>query len=981
MPSREKGSSPKKNPAHPALLAVMALLLLAAFVFGQVEVLKGRTLTGFAFSLAAVGLGLALYLGKGQLPKLGVKTQSPRRKSRGPKGPGGFLKNLDPVSLLKGAGVLAALVLAGMGQFYLCQAGGDSTLKAGLWFFSAAAVLLVASLWSWRREGLKNAPLAPSAEWILLGLVLLIAVFLRSYQIASLPSGLFIDQGFQGYSAQRILHEGWRPFYVEDIFHAYSLALYQLAFWFKLFGAGEVSLKLFYAFLGILGFPLVYWSFRQLAGPRVALLILFILAVMRWNYLFSRNGFPTVQMMLYMFGTLSFLLYAILPKKPADPKPFYKAAIAAAAFFVLGVFPFAFFSLFYTVKEKSAVLAVLAVLAALGLLALMAFFIYRSKNRPTLVATLLAAGFFVSGFYTYQAYKVFPLLLVLWALYEAVVNWRELKKKWPYILLFAVLAVVLVLPVLANPNTRENDLSIFPRIRAEHSLRPFLEVLSRTAVMFNRQGDPNPRHNLQDYRMLDDVSGALLILGLAYALFRANRRKYFYALAGFFVMSLACVLSIDAAHANRLFAMTPFIAFVIAAPLSALWGRLRALWGEKGEWAFLVAAAPFLVAMTDQNFDVYFHKQARNQACWSEYSIAETSAGRMVADHGGNYDYYVTPRYYNFYTLDFLAYPWLNQVKPLLLPDSLVSRSPGTSRGLYYALEQGRTGVLDMLKTLYPGGTAEYLVDPTGNTVEYFYRVPPEEAAKAKGLTARFDPPAGGKAGAQIDRFPDGLPPGPYHAELTGNLYVPVTGDYQWELKGNVKAGLKVKGSRPGRGFAHLDKGEHPATVELTVPEGVTPSLVIQQVPEKGVATILDAGSFDSLPSAKGLLGRYFNNWDGAGSPLLAEWDPILNFTNGNDFSVQPPPASVQWAGEIEVQEAGTYRFLGSPPNIASLKVDGKEWPLGEAQSKGRSLTAGRHSIELRVGKGQRFDNFSFYWTLPDGKTEVVPYSVLGEIR
>ncbi len=173
-------------------------------------------------------------------------------------------------------------------------------------------------------------------------------------------------------AALRILHEGWHPFYVEDVFHAYSLALFQLAFWFKLFGATEVSLKLFYAFLGLLGFPLIYWTFRQLAGTRVALLSLFILAVMRWNINFSRNGFPTVQMSLYMFGTIAFLIHAIHGNKSSKKSIFNAMAIGAGAFFVLGVLPFAFFSFYSMLAKMRLPLMLLSVFLTLAVLAFLA---------------------------------------------------------------------------------------------------------------------------------------------------------------------------------------------------------------------------------------------------------------------------------------------------------------------------------------------------------------------------------------------------------------------------------------------------------------------------------------------------------------------------------------------------------------------------------------------------------------------------------
>jgi hypothetical protein len=973
------GSSQWRN----ILYAVLGLV----FLVGQVFIMKDFFLPGLAFSLLSLGPGLLVYLTGSELfkdrpaavPKRPlVRIPSPQKTKALGKVRTQSLSGSSLVSfkwtipgLFRGVGTASALILAGVGQFYMLQQGDGSTLWKGLLFFLAASILFIGSLWPWMREGLRNIPIPSGLEMALLAVVLVLAVFLRAYRIESLPSGLFIDQGYEGLAALRILHEGWRPFYVEDIFHAYSLALYQLALWFKLFGSGEVSLKLFYAFLGLLGLPLVYWTFRQLAGTRVALLSLFILTVMRWNYLFSRDGFPTVQMTLYMFGTMAFLTYAVQGKRTVEKAFFQKASIAAAVFFVLGVLPFAFFSFLGMLKQIHVPMAILAVILTLAALAYLVFAVKTSKNQESLISMLIAAGFFTAGAYTYQAYKAFPLLVILYGLYEITVNFKMVKSFWKEIAIFAGLSVVLCLPVIFNPNSRENELMV-------HGFRQFLQVLGRTAIMFNRQGDPNARHNLQDYRMLDDISAALFILGLVYSLSRVWRRKYFYILVGFFVMILPCVLSIDAAHANRLFALTPFIAFLVATPLSALWGRVKGLWGTKGERIFLLLLAPFLWGMAHQNFDVYFHKQANNQACWSEYSARETAIGRMVAKYGDAYDYFITPRSFNYFTINFLGYSEQDDLHPLNLPDALISHTKDTSRGLLYTTDESRPGVIESLRSIYPGGILDVLVDPQGNTAEYFYRVPAEQLAQVRGLTAHFDQAVGGKTDQQITQFPSGLPAGPYHATLTGRLYVDAPGNYQWQVKADFPATFKVGRGRSTPGLKALIKGYYPVKVEIDVPQGVTPNLQVRQVKEKGVPTLLDAGSFDSLPSAHGLKGSFFYgpNWDG--KPYLTEYDPVLNYTNGNDFTT--PTKAVHWSGRFNAEEAGLYQFFIQTDSQRELKIDGKTLaPLG-GQSPEIELIAGVHELDAYGWRpGSDVSDFTLYWIKPGGKKEIMPTTAFTE--
>ncbi|HVZ80839.1 MAG TPA: PA14 domain-containing protein [bacterium] len=954
-------------------------LCLALFTAGQLQLFRGRMIMGFSFSVVAVLLGLSFYL-QGILPvalgKIRKDGRSPRSSRIGKASRHSPpWRALKPASLARIVGAVLGLALAGIGQSFWVQTGNGSTLAVGSWFFLAASALFLGSFRPWKREGSKPFSLPWRVELGLLGTVLLIAAFLRAYQIDTIPSGLFIDQGFQGYSAQRILHEGWRPFYVEDIFHAYSLALYQLAFWFGIFGAGEVSLKLFYAFLGLLGFPLVYWTFRQLAGPRMALLSLFILAVMRWNINFSRNGFPTVQMTLYMFGTIAFLLYAIRRERDADQVLFHKVAMVAAFFFVVGVFPFAFQSLFWTLKPRSVTLAVAAVVGALGLLGWMVYALKASKDRDTLMATLLATGFFAAGFYTYQAYKVFPLLVLAWAFYEVIADRAAIRKKWRYIVLFAVAGIFLILPVLGNPQTRETELSIFTRVHLEHSWKPFWEVLSRTAIMFNRLGDPNARHNLQDQRMLDDVSGTLFILGLAYCLARVGRRPSFYVLAGFFIMSLPCILSIDAAHANRLFALTPFIAFLVASPLEAIWGRMRETWGLRGEWIFLALVAPFLGWMTAQNFKVYFHDQARSFGGWHEYAPQETEVGRIVARNGAAYDYYVSPRYYNYYTIDFLGYGQLDHIHSMLFPEALISHGPDTSRGLYYAMEEGRSGYVPMLKYFYPEGRDRYLVDPLGNTAESFYHVEADAVAKERGLKVRYDRPVEGKTEGQVVSFPSGLPKGPYRAALWGQIYIPVPGRYSWKVEAPFRTSFQV-GKKAAAENRWMIRGYYPVKFEMDVPAGTIPDLKIEQIDAKGLGSPVTPGSFTNLPPFRGLKGEYFRGpvWDEM--PFLAEYDPIVNFTNGNDFSAATNAG--RWTGKFRAPRGGEYKFFVQMDGQAELRIDGK--PIGERQSR-ISLAPGLHALDLRAWRsGNNLSSLSLYWIPPGGSREVMPCTAFEEV-
>ena len=834
-------------------------------------------------------------------------------------------------------------------------------------------------------------PLASIVEWSAFGLIMVFAAFLRIYRLDSIPSGIFIDQGMEGWAALRIFHnqDHFLPVWEFDVFQNPALLLYQIGVWLEawlvFFKLSQFGFYLFFVLLSLATLLLVYWTSRQIGGQRLALSGLFILAVMHWNMNFSRNGFPTIQVPFYTFGTLAFLLYALKPSKNAWP--FYGAAIAVGFFYVLGVLPF-FCLAFNSIVGSMHVFAALFVSALL--LTALGYAVYLTvsvKNRVPYFSMAIAATFFAVGLYTYQAYKIVPLLILLFALYEIATNWKGVLAVGKPLVVFCIVFLVQAFPFLKHTydlrgiGGRENDLMIMGRVHQEHSWQPLINNIIRTANMFNWRGDNMSRHNLQDYRMLDDITGVLFIFGLVGAIFFLRKKAYFYGLVGILVMSVPCVLSIDAAHANRMLGTTPFIALLAALPLVALWKRVHGFWGDMGDAFFPVFLLVPFYFMTFQNYDAYFNKMAKSLPSWSEYAVRETTVGKAITRYGDAYDYFISPELYNYYTIEFLGYFHKSRMYPLELPDNLISHVGDTSRGLYFALAEGRVGLLDTLKYFYPAGQAEYLVDPAGNSVEYFYRVPAEEVAKVRGLVAHFDRLVGGKTEQHIAQFPLGLPLGPYHAILTGNLYVSQTGNYKWEIKGNGRAVIKVKGKANPAGFHHLEKGEHPVEVVLDVPEGEVLPLVIQQVGQKGVPLSLDAGYFDNLPAPRGLKGSYYHDMDMREEPFLIQWDPVINYTNGNDFPAVTPYA-IHWSGTLRVDKTGQYQFAFKTLDRAKLKIDGKEWNLpGLIQNRGGFLTQGVHSIDVIYLKPvSGWSALTFTWMPPGEKMEVVPTSAFGEV-
>lgn len=886
--------------------------------------------------------------------------------------------------------ILGSLVLAALGQMQWIDVSSNKTLWYGMVFYGLAVALFLFALKPWEKEELARVPLDPKWEWGFFAAIMLVAAFFRIFRLDSFPNGIFIDQGFEGWGALTIGHEGWKveviavpcflaglaalygsvrsflqlfppvpgkakappsrapllrgflwllmscallaiatwiyqnnklfPFFLGEPLNFPAYLLYVMAPWFWIFKNDQFNLYLFFVLVGLATLPFVYWTFRQMMGPRVALLSLYFLAIMRWNFNLCRNGFPTVQVPFYMFVTLSFLLYGFRSRK---------------------WWPF-----------------------------------------------LVAAVFFPAGLYTYQAYKIFPLLLLIYGIYEFLADRKAVFENRRRLLAFSAIFLFLISPIVfdivktGSIGHREDSNSIVSEIRAKHSLQPLQQMIWKTLFMCNRMGDDNERHNDPNHRMLDDFSGTLFVLGVFYALSRAWRRKYFYALAGLAVMSLPCLLSVVPAHANRMMGVTAFVCFLSATPLAAVWGRIKAKWGSAGEALFLVILyAPLMLAAL-QNYDVYFHKQAGNNsywttAYWGGYSYDASAIGKAIAANGDAYDYFLFPRHYEHSTIKYLAYFQRDRVKQMDIPASFAPLQTDPSRGLFFAFLEDQKGFLRYVQDLYPGCEVDGVKDLNGKTVVYLAKVPPAQAAKAKGLILRY--PDGREQ--QVPGFPGGLPPGPYQAGLRGCLYVANADDYRFGSQANCGLVWSVGGHRitPAT-VLHLAKGFYAVDIHLSVTTGA-PQIKLSLIPPTNHPIELDNTHFTNLPVNHGLHATYFQDANSNGKPALEEWDPLVNFIAGNDFPYLNWQETAYWEGTLLAPRTGRYQFLAKTDEFAEIKIDQKAVaPWGRGNPAGTvDLTAGPHKFGARFQKDLG-PILTLFWLTPGGKGfEVIPASAFGE--
>jgi len=850
-----------------------------------------------------------------------------------------------------------SLLFAALGQWQMARVWENSSLYFGLGLYAVAVVLFLLAFHKFPDDGLTEAPITSKTEWTVFGIILLIAAFFRIYNLDTFPNGIFMDQGFVGWQALKIGHEHYFPslfaYLYEEPMNASSYLFYLMTPWFWIFSPTQAHLFLFYAVLGLSTFPLIYWTFRQILGPRVSLLLLYFLAIMRWHFNLNRNGFPTSQVPLYMFGTLAFFLYWL-----------------------------------------------------------------KTKKDWTL---WVSVAFFTLGLYTYQAYKIFPLLLLLLCLYEFLTRyWKPLtagdgksgifgklnalvflpkgRKKLLSLLrlpeakklgIALVVVALFISPMviymihMGKIGSREGE-NIIAVCKGQHSLKPLQEMIGKTLLMCNRSGDDNERHNLPNYRMLDDFSGPLFFLGAFYAMSRIRQRKFYYAIVGILVMSLPCLLSVVPAHANRMMGVTAFVAFLIATPLAAIWGRVRQLWGTVGEVFFWAVLAIPLYMAAVQNYEIYFHDQYNEGCYWTNsfyggYSYDASEIGKAIAKYGNDYDYYLYKRHYDHFSVKYLAYPYRDRVHQLEIPGSFAPMDTDGTRGLFFAFQPEQSGFMDMVKTAYPDCQVDVIKDLNGKAVIYFVRVSAASAKKAKGMVLYQE--KGGSV--DVPLFPQGLPPGPYRGVLKGAVYVDQTSDYGFLSQSNAKMTWSLGGHLIGKTTSlRLVRGFYPLEIHLSAGEGPV-QVQLSIVSKLGHSELLDASHFTTLDLARGLKAEYYDRTNpNIKTPVLEEWDPVINFSQGNDFPYVNSAESAHWEGVLNAPTSGTYHFLAKTDEFAKILIDNEiVVPWGRNQSGNVDLAAGPHAFSADFQKDLG-PSLSLMWLPPGASNQtVIPNTAFGQAR
>jgi 4-amino-4-deoxy-L-arabinose transferase-like glycosyltransferase len=152
------------------------------------------------------------------------------------------------------------------------------------------------------------------SNYFYLFLIVLVALFLRFYQLENIPAGFLNDEANAGYDAYSVLLTGkdqWNNFLPVNNFVGFGdfprpIHRYLLLIPVYLFGLNEFSTRFISALAGVLSVAALYFLVKKLVNRKAAFFSALLLAIMPWAVGLSRIGHESNIAILFLIIALIF---------------------------------------------------------------------------------------------------------------------------------------------------------------------------------------------------------------------------------------------------------------------------------------------------------------------------------------------------------------------------------------------------------------------------------------------------------------------------------------------------------------------------------------------------------------------------------------------------------------------------------------------------------------------------------------------------
>ena len=282
------------------------------------------------------------------------------------------------------------------------------------------------------------------------------------------------------------------------------------------------------------------------------------------------------------------------------------------------------------------------------------YFFVRALDTKRKLYFVLAGGALAGGIYSYPSFRVMPFVMAFMLAYALISQRRVVLRNIPGIVIYGLSFLIVIAPLgqfayLHQDKflARTKDVSVFKEIDRVHSYEPLRHNIRVSLEMMNVQGDSNGRHNLPGSPTLDEVSGALFVLGLAVCAWSIrNWRKA--SMAGWFALALVPgALTITVENPSGIRAVGAIAPMFLIAGLAVAF-LYRALTPTRaGAALFAVGAIALVGGSAALNYHQLFDNQAHSEAVYDAFIPVFTDVGQLAAKEAPHDDVYVTQEFYS----------------------------------------------------------------------------------------------------------------------------------------------------------------------------------------------------------------------------------------------------------------------------------------------------------------------------------------------
>jgi hypothetical protein len=156
-----------------------------------------------------------------------------------------------------------------------------------------------------------------------------------------------------------------------------------------------------------------------------------------------------------------------------------------------------------------------------------------------------------------------------------------------------------------------------------------------------------------------------------------------------------------------------------------MWNRWKATQPSSfSKQSVLIFFLILLLGVGIENYYAYFVVQTKIPDCINDCSWPESQTGKFIAALPAGTECFLSSLYYGNPTVKYLTYPNWDRIHLLDLNQPPQPGSFAKGSDFSFLLDGLKSGALQYLENLYPGGSTEVFRDPLGQIQLYTYRVP-----------------------------------------------------------------------------------------------------------------------------------------------------------------------------------------------------------------------------------------------------------------